>query len=105
MGISAPRKKRIAFWLVGLLVVVVLANVLWHFQDDWLTFWLPEQEAAPPVVVQAGDLPVEANVEEQARWCHRPFLPVTFGVHPVFRVEYLLFEVLFRPLAISPPKL
>ena len=47
MRISSPRKKRIAFGLVALLIALALGNVLWHFQDLWLSYWLPEQKPAP----------------------------------------------------------
>lgn len=57
MGISTPRKKRITFALVGLLVAVALGNVLWHFQDFWLSYWLPEQEPGPPAAAPAGETP------------------------------------------------
>ena len=49
MRIASPRKKRIAFGLVGLLVMAALGNVLWHFQDVWLSYWFPEREAALPL--------------------------------------------------------
>ena len=56
MRLSSPKKKRIAFGLVGLLVMAALGNVLWHFQDVWLSYWLPENEPGLPVAaaVDAG---------------------------------------------------
>ncbi len=56
MQISSPRKKRIAFGLVGLLVLAALGNVLWYFQDSWLPYWFPADEA-PADATQ----PVEAE--------------------------------------------
>lgn len=66
MGISSPKKKRIAFGLVGLLILVALGNVLWHFQEAWLPYWLPsdmETEApfAVPPAPAAGHLPAPAS--------------------------------------------
>ena len=54
MGLSAPRKKGLAFGLIALLVAAVLGNVLWHFQDLWLPFWLPEEPAAPEAAMPAA---------------------------------------------------
>lgn len=55
MRISSPRKKRVAFGLVALLVAVILGNVLWHFQDLWLSYWLPEPEPATLVSTPAPE--------------------------------------------------
>lgn len=41
MGMASPKKKRMAFGLVGLLIAVALASVLWRFQDIWLPYWFP----------------------------------------------------------------
>jgi len=61
MRLRTPRKKRLAFSLVGLLIAAALGNVLWYFQDHWLPFWLPpetsvqlEPEAAPPAARDAS---------------------------------------------------
>lgn len=55
MRIASPRKKRIAFGLVGLLVMAALGNVLLHFQDVWLSYWLPEEREAPLPAAAPGD--------------------------------------------------
>jgi len=52
IGLTNPKKKKIAFWLIGLLLVAVLGNVLWHFQDAWLSYWLPTEEESGQVVVE-----------------------------------------------------
>jgi hypothetical protein len=57
MRLPTPRKKKLAFGLIGLLIAAALGNVLWHFQDLWLFYWLPEKEPAPPVVVKAAETP------------------------------------------------
>ncbi|NCA82586.1 MAG: hypothetical protein EOM72_07525, partial [Opitutae bacterium] len=44
MRISSPRKKKLTFGLIALLIAVALGNVLWHFQDLWLSYWLPDPE-------------------------------------------------------------
>ena len=48
MGISTPKKKRLAFGAVGLLVAAILGAALWNFQDLWLPYWLPEKTAEAP---------------------------------------------------------
>lgn len=60
MGLSAPRKKRLAFGLIALLVAAVLGNVLWHFQDLWLPYWLPEEPPAPEAARPAAAPPATA---------------------------------------------
>ena len=52
MGISSPKKKRIAFGLVGLLLLAALGNLLWYFQDLWLPYWFPSENA--PALVEAA---------------------------------------------------
>ena len=53
LSMASPKKKRIAFALVGLLIAAALGNVLWYFQDHWLPFWFPEKPAAAPAVEPA----------------------------------------------------
>ncbi len=53
MRLRTPRKKKITFGLVGLLIAIALGIVLWHFQDLWLSYWLPDRPASPPTTVQA----------------------------------------------------
>ena len=59
LQISSPRKKRLAFGAVGLLVAAVLAAALWHFRDLWLPYWLPDQapavSAAAPATAPAAE--------------------------------------------------
>lgn len=50
LQLSGPRKRKIAFGLVGLLIAVALGNVLWHFQAFWLPYWFPAGEPPAPVV-------------------------------------------------------
>lgn len=84
MRIASPRKKRIAFGLVGLLVMAALGNVLWHFQDVWLSYWLPEKEPGPPPTapVDAAEPsrgpPAAAAAETQALPETRPAPPLDF---------------------------
>ena len=60
MRIANPRKKRIAFGLIGLLVMAALGNVLWHFQDVWLSYWFPETESPLPVATPGDAEPPPA---------------------------------------------
>ena len=55
MRISSPRKKRLTFGLIGLLIAGALGGALWRFQDLWLPYWLPEQESAPAAGAPAAD--------------------------------------------------
>ena len=61
MRLSGPRKNKLAFGLVGLLIAAALGNVLWHFQDVWLPFWFPGGAAPAPVAA-----PVNAGQPESA---------------------------------------
>lgn len=91
MRISSPRKNKLTFGLIALLIAVALGNVLWHFQDLWLSYWLPNPESAAHVRVQTPDpkssAPVPAASEappaawgteleflSAAAWDHPPFL-------------------------------
>ena len=60
MGISSPRKKRIAFWLVALLIALAVGNLLWHFQELWLPYWLPPDESAPGAPQTDADSPPDS---------------------------------------------
>ena len=62
MQISSPRKKRLAFGAVGLLVAAALAAALWHYQDMWLPYWLPEQAPAVSGETVAGTAPAAEAV-------------------------------------------
>ena len=53
MRISSPRKKKVTFGLIGLLIVAVLGVALWYFQEFWLSYWLPEKEPVAPAVAQS----------------------------------------------------
>lgn len=55
MGISSPRKNRIAFGLVALLIALALGNLLWHFQHLWLPYWLPQDDLAPDALQADAD--------------------------------------------------
>ena len=59
MQLSSPRKKRLAFGAVGLLIAAALAAALWHYQDMWLPYWLPEPAAEAP-----ADAPETAPLPE-----------------------------------------
>jgi len=93
MRISSPRKKKVTFGLIGLLIAAILGVVLWHFQDGWLSYWIPEQEPVAPVVVQPltpepiappvaekpaaphpGDLDVKLDFLSAAVWDNPQFL-------------------------------
>ena len=93
MRISSPRKKKLTFGLIALLIAVALGNVLWHFQDLWLSYWLPDPGSAAHVRVQAPDskpsgsipaapapeappaaLGLELAFLSAAAWDHPPFL-------------------------------
>ena len=67
MGLSSPRKRKIAFGLVGLLIAVALGNVLWHFQEFWLPYWFPAAEPpAPAVPADRAGAPETAAAEKPA---------------------------------------
>ena len=57
MGISSPKKKRIAFGLVGLLILAATGNLLWYFQDVWLPYWFPAEPAPVPIQAVADEKP------------------------------------------------
>ncbi len=48
MQVSSPKKKRLTFWLVGLLAMAALGSVLWIFQDTWLPYWVSMIEPSIP---------------------------------------------------------
>ncbi len=60
MAISSPRKRRLAFGLVGLLILAALGNVLWHFQDWWLPYWLPAGGEPVPLAAAPPAEPAES---------------------------------------------
>ncbi len=65
LSVASPRKKRLAFALVGLLLMAILGNVLWHFQDHWLPYWFPEKAAeasaaTPPATATDAPSPTAA---------------------------------------------
>ena len=76
MRISTPRKQRVTFGLIALLIAVTLGVVLWHFQDLWVSYWLPEKEPAPPVAVPAAE---EATPATPAAAPAEPEIPVALG--------------------------
>lgn len=104
MQLASPRKTRLAFGAVGLLVAAVLGAALWHFQDLWLPYWLPDQapavsaaapepapaaEAVPAVpAVPAATAPV-APAEAPATL---EFLTATAWDHPEFLRGVRLFN-------------
>lgn len=100
MGISAPKKKRLAFGAAGLLVVAVLGAALWHFQDLWLPYWLPEQAAetpatAPETAPAAEPLPAGASAPAAAPAtapATLEFLTATAWDHPEFLRGVRLFN-------------
>jgi hypothetical protein len=67
MQISSPRKKRLTFGLIGLLVAVALGAMLWHFQDWWLVYWLPENDSASPAITQSVETPPPAAPQPPAQ--------------------------------------
>ncbi len=83
MRISSPRKKKVTFGLIGLLIAAALGVVLWHFQEFWLSYWLPEQEAAVPAAVKPV-LPEPAAPPAPPATATTPALaPVATSVEPV----------------------
>ena len=66
MQLSSPRKKRLAFGAVGLLIALALAAALWHYQDMWLPYWLPEQEPAGPATTPETIPAVESAAADAA---------------------------------------
>ena len=90
MGLSAPRKKRLAFGLVALLVAVALGNLLWHFQEWWLPFWLPEPPpVAAPVSTPAASAPAAPGPAVSA--------PVAQSPAPAATLDYLSAAVWDHP--------
>lgn len=92
MGLSGPKKNRIAFSLIALLIAVALGNVLWHFQDLWLPYWFSSAvEQAAPAIAPAADesapAPADAGSEAQAVApgpIHLDFLSAALWDHPAF---------------------
>ena len=60
LQLSGPRKRKIAFGLVGLLIAAALGNVLWHFQEFWLPYWFPAGEQPAPAVAPDNTRPPES---------------------------------------------
>ena len=63
MRLSSPRKRKLAFGLVGLLIAAALGNVLWHFQEFWLPYWFPGTNQSAPAASpeNAGQLAAPAG--------------------------------------------
>lgn len=61
MKLAKPPRKRLQFAVVGLLAVAVLGEVLWQFQDLWLSYWWPQAHEALP-----GDVPAAEPVVTQS---------------------------------------
>lgn len=61
--LPSPRKKKMAFVLVGLMVLVILGGVLWHFQAFWLPYWLPAEK---PEALAGATPPQAASLLETA---------------------------------------
>jgi hypothetical protein len=53
LKLAKPRQRRATFAAGGLLVAAILGTGLWHFQDWWLPFWLPETPEAPATATPA----------------------------------------------------
>ena len=79
MGMPSPKKKRIAFGLVALLIAVALGNVLWHFQDLWLPYWFPSnaEPAGPLVQTSAASATVTVATAPAASAPAAEALPIT----------------------------
>ena len=56
-AISLPgkRKKKVTFTAIGLLVAAALGYTLWHFQEFWLPYWLPNEEPTPEVATATDE--------------------------------------------------
>ena len=101
MRISSPRKKGLTFGLIGLLIAAALGGVLWHFQDLWLTYWLPEQAPVPAAAAPAADAtpvagqPAPAEVgapSPDAPNTELDFLSAAAWDHPQFQQGVRLFN-------------
>lgn len=97
MRLSSPRKKKLEFLFVGLAIAAALGYGLWHFQDEWLPYWLPseEQAAAPATGPVAGEQPATAPAEPQtAAFAAAPldFLSAAIWDHPRFLQGVRLFN-------------
>lgn len=84
MEIASPRKKRIAFGLVALLIALALGNLLWHFQDWWLPFWLPRSADVPAESSSANYAPMPGTAPSAADAAE-----VSAPVSLEFRLDYL----------------
>lgn len=92
MRLPTPRKKKLTFVLIALLIASALGATLWHFQEFWLSYWLPEKESAAPVIAQLAPEPPspkpaisdfqplppvaldpELDFLSAAAWSHPPF--------------------------------
>lgn len=101
MGISSPRKKKLTFGLVGLLLVAAMGSGLWHFQEVWLPYWFPStQEPWAPAAAQAT---VESTANPMAMTSAEPppaaalgseldFLSAAAWDHPQFLRGIRLFN-------------
>ncbi len=57
MGIPGPKKKRLAFGLIGLLVLAASGAALWCFQDKWLPYWIPSDMETESLLAMPPDEP------------------------------------------------
>ena len=77
MGLRNPRKRKLAFSLGALLVAVALGNVLWHFQELWLPYWLPAEPPAPSAAAPTAAR-AEAETAEAAAAAAPETAPLDF---------------------------
>lgn len=102
MGIPSPKKKRIAFGLVGLLILVALGGVLWHFQDGWSPYWFPADKeiavATQPVAAESSAIDASTTLSADVPPPPPPapivldFLSATAWDHPQFIQGVRLFN-------------
>ena len=122
LQLSGPRKRKIAFGLVGLLIAVALGNVLWHFQEFWLPYWFPAGEPpAPAVAPESPDQPESAAPGKPPAAATAParldsqldFLTAATWENPQFQQGVRLFnraldlyrQAVRKPAAAAPPQI
>jgi hypothetical protein len=99
MQMERPKKKKLTFWLIGLVVAAALGAGLWVFQDTWLPYWLPSDEKteihdepaspAEEATLLADSVPLEAPTGASLPL---NFLSATAWDHPQYHKGVRLFN-------------
>jgi len=99
MQMERPKKKKLTFILIGLILVAILIGLLWFFQAAWLPYWLPtdaESELAVESISPEEDVglspapefpPVPSTITVPL-----DFLSATAWDHPKFHQGVRLFN-------------